>query len=62
MRTSKDEYKTKTGEIVAISQNEQPPQGAKIWNGYDYENQCWMHNGRKDTRTLEQLRSSSSNL
>ena len=58
MRTSKDEYKLLTGEIVAISQSEQPPEGARIWNGYDYEKQCWIFNGEHDTRTLEELKAS----
>ncbi len=57
MRTSKDEYKLPTGEVVALSQNEQPPTGARIWNGYDYQRQYWVRNGERDTRTLEQLRS-----
>ena len=56
MRTSKDEYKMPNGEIVAISQIEQPPEGARIWNGYDYINQCWIFNGERDTRTLEELK------
>jgi len=56
MRTSKDEYKLSSGEIIALSQNEQPPENAKIWNGYDYKNQYWVYQGKKDTRTLEELR------
>jgi len=56
MRTSKDEYVLLTGEIVAVSQSEQPPQGARIWNGYDYQKQFWVHEGERDTRTLEELR------
>jgi hypothetical protein len=26
-----------------------------LWNGYDYDNQCWIHEGKRDTRTLEEL-------
>jgi hypothetical protein len=58
MRTSKDEYKTLDGSLVAVSQDQKPPQGAVIWNGYDYKNQFWVFNGEKDTRTLEQLKES----
>lgn len=47
MRTSKDEYKLLNGEIVALSQMETPPEGAIVWNGYDYSKQCWMENGQK---------------
>ncbi len=56
MRTSNDEYKLCNGSIVSLNQNTEPPKGAVIWNGYDYENQCWIYQGEKDTRTLEQLR------
>ena len=56
MRTSKDEYKLTTGEIVAVSQSEQPPQGGRIWNGYDYRNQYWVHEGERDARTLDELK------
>ncbi len=55
MRTSKDEYRLPNGEIIALSQMEQPPEDAKIWNGYDYKNQHWVYKGNKDTRTLEEL-------
>lgn len=58
MRTSKDEYILPGGEIVALSQDEQVPENAKIYNGYDYHNQCWMFEGKKDVRTLEQLQDS----
>lgn len=58
MRTSNDEYKLPNGEIVSINQMTKPPQGAIIQNGYDYEKQCWIHNGRKDTRTPKQLQAS----
>lgn len=60
MRTSKDQYKLPSGEIVSISQMERPPQGAVIWNGYDYQNQVWVFQGKKDTRTLEELKASIS--
>lgn len=55
MRTSKDEYILTNGEIIALSQNEIPPQGARIYNGYDYHNQYWVFGGKRDTRTLEEL-------
>lgn len=56
MRTSRDEYKLPNGNIVAISQMEKPPEGSVIWNGYDYVNQFWVYNGKKDVRTLEELK------
>ena len=56
MRTSMDEYKTKEGTIVAVSQDEEPPINSKLWKGYDYTNQEWVFEGKKDIRTLEELR------
>lgn len=58
MRTSKDEYILEDGTIVSISQMERPPQGARIYNGYDYEKQYWVFKGERDTRTLEELKAS----
>lgn len=58
MRTSTDEYITKDGKIVAVSQDELPPEGSRIWNGYDYKNQYWVFHGERDTRTIEELRQS----
>lgn len=45
MRTSNDEYKEIDGERV-------------LWNVYDYKNQYWVHEGKRDTRTLEELQAS----
>ena len=59
MRTSKDQYKMSNGTIVSIPQSELPPRNAKIWNGYDYVNQYWIHNGKRDNRTLAELRASA---
>ena len=56
MRTSKDVYKLPDGTIVALSQDQAPPEGSVIWNGYDYRNQYWVLDGKRDTRTLEELR------
>lgn len=58
MRTSKDIYRLRTGELVAVSPSEQPPHGATLWSGYDYTAQCWVYEGKRDTRTLEELRAS----
>ena len=55
MRTSKDIYKLADGRLKAFSQDEQPPEGATLWSGYDYQKQCWIFEGKKDERTLEQL-------
>lgn len=57
-RTSNDQYKLVTGEIIELNQMQEVPQGAILWNGYDYEKQYWVYNGERDTRTLEELQSS----
>lgn len=57
-RISKDVYRTPTGELVAVGGHEQAPHGATLWTGYDYDRQCWIYEGERDTRTLEQLRAS----
>ena len=61
MRTSKDEYKLPDGTIAALSQDQAPPEGAVVWNGYDYRNQYWVREGARDTRTLEELRAAVEN-
>ena len=58
MRTSKDIYKLVNGKLMAFSQDVYPPVGAKIWTGYDYKNQYWIYEGKKDTRHLKELRAS----
>jgi hypothetical protein len=55
MRTSNDQYKLSNDSIISIGQSTQPPKGAVIWNGYDYKNQYWVFEGKKDTRSLEEL-------
>jgi hypothetical protein len=52
MRTSKDVFKTKDDRFIAVSQDEKPPVGSKIWNGYDYKNQCWVREGLKIPENL----------
>ena len=61
MRTSNDTYKLLDGSYIEINQSTNPPVGAKIWNGYDYKNQYWVFNGKKDTRTLEEVRLALNN-
>jgi len=56
MRTSKDIYKMANGKLLSFDQMTEIPQGATIWSGYDYENQEWVFEGKKDTRTLEELK------
>lgn len=56
MRTSHDIYKLPDGSLVAIDGMTEPPQGSTLWKGYDYDKQEWVFEGKKDTRTLEQLR------
>lgn len=54
-RVSCDQYRLEDGTIVPVSGDERPPEGATLWNGYDYDNQYWVHEGKRDTRTLEEL-------
>ena len=56
MRISKDIYKTVEGELVAIDQMTEPPTNSKIWEGYDYEHQYWVSEGKRDTRTLDEIK------
>lgn len=58
MRTSNDIYKTKEGQLIEVDQMTEPPTGSIIWQGYDYTNQYWVFKGKKDTRTLEELKKS----
>lgn len=63
MRTSRDVYKNALGALIQLSQNEQSREfiaahGLTLWSGYDYDRQEWVHEGKKDTRTLEELRAS----
>lgn len=41
-RVSNDEYKEVDGVRI-------------LWNGYDYDKQYWVFEGKRDTRTLEEL-------
>lgn len=59
-RVSCDQYKTPAGELVNITSRALADtayrQKWQLWNGYDYVRQEWVHEGKKDTRTLEELR------
>lgn len=55
MRTSCDQYKTIDGNIINVGGMDLPPEGSTLWNGFDYDNQYWVYNGQKDTRTMEEL-------
>ena len=56
MRTSKDICKLPDGRLMEVDHTTDRPENAVIWNGYDYDKQQWIYNGKKDTRTLEELR------
>lgn len=56
MRISKDIYKLKNGKLIAISQSMKPPKDSKLWSGFNYHLQEWWFEGKKDTRTIEELR------
>ena len=56
MRTSNDIYKLQNGKLIEIDQMTQAPENAKLWRGYNYDKQEWIFDGKKDIRTLEQLK------
>ena len=56
MRTSCDQYKLRNGTIINVLGSQQPPEGSTLWNGFDYSKQEWVFQGKKDIRTLEELR------
>lgn len=58
-RISKDEYKL-NGESIFIGGMDEVPEGAELWSGYNYDKQEWWFNGKKDTRTLEELRANNN--
>jgi len=58
MRTSKDIYKRQDGAFIAVGGMEIAPEDSKLWKGYDYDKQYWVFEGKRDTRTLEELRKS----
>lgn len=65
MRTSKDEYISPLGKLIILGQSEQSAEfikenNLKLYNGYDYERQYWVYKGERDTRTLEELKTSVS--
>lgn len=55
MRTSCDQYKTVEGNIINVFDLDSLPDGAILWNGYDYDNQYWVYNGSRDIRSVEEL-------
>ena len=55
MRTSNDTYKMSDGSLKNIDQITSIPLNATLWQGYDYINQYWVYEGKRDVRTLEQL-------
>ena len=56
MRTSNDVWKLADGTLVSFNQDTQPPEGASVYDGYDYKEQCWIHRGARDTRPIEVLK------
>lgn len=58
-RMSCDQYRTVDGKVVEVSGMDRPPVGAILWNGYDYNKQEWVFEGKKDTRSLEQLQAAT---
>lgn len=59
MRFSIDQWKLKDGSIIIAFK---APKNAVLWRGYDYKNQYWIFEGKKDTRTLEEIKRSRKKL
>lgn len=61
-RSSCDQYRLPSGIVVnctsAKIEQEILKDGGVLWNGYDYQKQEWVFEGKKDMRTLEELRAS----
>lgn len=55
MRTSKDIYRLKNGDLVAIDQVTEPPEGSHLYTGYNYDLQEWWFRGEKDTRSFDEI-------
>jgi hypothetical protein len=60
MRTSCDQYMHE-GQIINVSPSDEAPEGSTLWNGYDYTKQYWVFEGKRDTRTLEELQATLKN-
>ncbi len=63
MRTSRDTYKNPLGQFIQLKQSDQSidfieKHNLKLWNGFDYQAQKWIFEGKEDTRTLEELQAS----
>ena len=56
MRISKDIYKLENGDFIVLDQKTKPPVNSKLWSGYNYKLQEWWFEGKKDKRTLEQIK------
>ena len=46
-RVSGDQYKLPNGELVNTQPGDKPSEDAILWNGYDYNNQHWVKEGKK---------------
>ena len=45
-RISGDQLKTKEGKLISVECGEKY-EGATLYNGYNYEKQCWIVNGER---------------
>ena len=59
MRFSIDQWKLKDGSIIIAFK---APRNAVFWTGYDYKNQYWVFEGKKDTRTIKEIKRSRKKL
>ena len=46
MRTSRDQWKLPNGELVVTQPGDKPDDDAVLVNGYDYEEQHWVIDGK----------------
>ncbi len=56
MRKSSDIYKLSNGKLVIINLDTRPPANATLWRGYDYDNQFWVFEGKRDCRSLSEIK------
>lgn len=54
-RVSCDQYRLPDGTLVDVPLDTFPPNGATLWKGYDYNKQCWVFEGKRDTRSIDEL-------
>lgn len=62
MRNSNDIYKLSNGKLISINQMTKSPKDSKLYTGYDYDLQEWRFEGKKDIRTLKELKQKHNSI